>query len=167
MSRRTIAYPREPMYNESTMKPTELPRRKFTATDEIRQARPFYWIVMIVLAVLYVLAESQSDALHSPNRLILFTVLMLLHAGLHWYSPRVVGNMRASVIYLAAQGGQHAIERPGLRELVGRVAVIQKRRGAADERCRHRQSQDSQLHGCTPAECRTRVRRCRQRNPAR
>lgn len=87
------------------MKPTDPPRRRFTAEDEVREARPFYWIVMIVLAGLYVLAVTNSGALHSPDRLILFTVLMLLHAGLHWYSPRVVGNMRASVIYLAAQGG--------------------------------------------------------------
>ncbi|MGE5264802.1 MAG: sensor histidine kinase [Acidobacteriota bacterium] len=87
------------------MKPTDSPRRRFAAEDEIREARPFYWIVMIVLAALYVLAVSHSDALHSPDRLVLFTVLMLVHAGLHWYSPRVVGNLRASVIYLAAQGG--------------------------------------------------------------
>jgi NarL family two-component system sensor histidine kinase YdfH len=93
------------MYNESTMKPTDSPRPRFTASDEIREARPFYWIVMIVLAVLYVLAVSQSDALHRPDRLILFTVLMLFHAGLHWYSPHVVGNLRASIIYLTAQGG--------------------------------------------------------------
>lgn len=92
------------MYNESTVKPIESPSQTLTSADEVREARPFYWIVMIVLAVLYVLTVSGSTAVHSPDRLILFTVLMLLHAVLHWNSPRAAGNLRAGVIYLAVQG---------------------------------------------------------------
>ncbi len=76
---------------------------RFTSADEVREARPFYWIVMLVLAGLYALAVSTSPALVHPNRLILFTVLMLLHAGLHWASPRVAGNLRGGLVYLAVQ----------------------------------------------------------------
>ncbi len=86
------------------MKTPDSPRSRFTSADEIREARPFYWIVMAVLAALYLLAFSNSKVLHSPERLIPFTLLMLLHAGLHWTSPRIAGNLRAGVVYLAVQG---------------------------------------------------------------
>lgn len=75
-----------------------------TSADEVREARPFYLIVMVVLAGLYVLALSNSAALHSPERLIAFTLLMLVHALLHWNSPRLAGNLRVSVTYLVLQG---------------------------------------------------------------
>ncbi len=76
----------------------------FTSSDEVREARPFYLIVMAVLAGLYGLAVTNSVALRAPERLIVFTVLMLLHAALHWNSPRIVGNLRASIVYLIGQG---------------------------------------------------------------
>ncbi len=86
------------------MKLIDSPRQRFTDADEVREARPFYFIVMAVLAGLYALAGSSSTALHSPERLIPFTLLMLAHAVLHWNSPRLVGNMRASIVYLVVQG---------------------------------------------------------------
>lgn len=86
------------------MKPSITARQRFTSADEVREARPFYWIVMIVLAVLYGFAVSNSAALRSPERLVLFTLLMLVHAGLHWQSPRVAHDIRAGLVYLAVQG---------------------------------------------------------------
>lgn len=59
---------------------------------------------MLVLAVLYVLAVSGSAPLRSPERLIPFTLLMLVHAALHWISPRIAGKPRPSILYLAVQG---------------------------------------------------------------
>ncbi len=92
------------MYNESTMRHIDSIRERLSEEEEVRQARPFYWIVMVVLAVLYVLTLSNSTVLNSPVRLILFTLLMLVHAVLHWFSPRVVGKPRPSLLYLAVQG---------------------------------------------------------------
>jgi NarL family two-component system sensor histidine kinase YdfH len=83
---------------------SESPRQHFTSADEVRQARPFYVIVLVVLAGLYALAWSSSPVLHTPERIVPFTLLMLLHAVLHWNSPRFVGNTRASLIYLSVQG---------------------------------------------------------------
>lgn len=77
---------------------------RYSSADEVRESRPFYLIVMVVLAGLYLLAYSNSPALRSPERLVPFTLLMLLHAILHWNSPRLAGNLRLSVLYLAAQG---------------------------------------------------------------
>jgi NarL family two-component system sensor histidine kinase YdfH len=94
----------EPMYNKAAMKSINPPTPRFALTDDVRETRPFYLIVMAVLAGLSGLALYSSTELHAPERLIPFTLLMLLHAGLHWTSPRVVGNLRASVIYLVVQG---------------------------------------------------------------
>lgn len=101
---RTIGKASRRMYNTDDMKSNHSPHQRFTSADEVREARPFYLIVMLVLAALYGTAVSNSVALHSPERLIAFTLLMLLHAVLHWNSPRLAGNLRASVIYLAMQG---------------------------------------------------------------
>ncbi|MGE5140390.1 MAG: sensor histidine kinase, partial [Rudaea sp.] len=86
------------------MKPSSFSHARVEPSDEIREARPFYLIVMAVLAGLYALALSNSTALRSPERLALFTLLMLVHAVLHWNSPRLAGKLRASIIYLAVQG---------------------------------------------------------------
>jgi hypothetical protein len=77
---------------------------RFASPNDVRETRPFYLIVMAVLAGLYGLALYYSVELRAPEHLIPFTLLMLLHAGLHWNSPRVVGNLRASIIYLVVQG---------------------------------------------------------------
>ncbi len=85
------------------MNSSPLSTHQLSDAAEVRESRPFYVIVMLVLAVLYVLALYGAPDLHNPVRLVAFTALMLLHAVLHWQSPRVVGNGRASVIYLAVQ----------------------------------------------------------------
>lgn len=86
------------------MESTRSAYSRLSSADEVRETRPFYVIVMIVLAGLYILAYSNSTVLRSPERLVPFTLLMLLHAILHWNSPRLAGNLRLSVLYLAAQG---------------------------------------------------------------
>ncbi len=86
------------------MKSTDSPHPSSTEADEVREARPFYWIVMIVLVALYVLAVSGSTVLSAPERFVPFTILMLVHAVLHWSSPRIVGRLRPSLLYLVVQG---------------------------------------------------------------
>lgn len=92
------------MYNVRAMNTNRPAAQRLTSQDDVREARPFYLVVMVVLAGLYLLALSQSIELRAPERLIAFTALMLLHAVLHWHSPRLAGNLRAGVIYLAVQG---------------------------------------------------------------
>ena len=68
----------------------------------MREVRPFFLIVMAVLAFLYGWAVYQSPDLRAPARLIPFTGLMLAHAVLHWFSPRVA-FFRQGIPYLAVQ----------------------------------------------------------------
>jgi len=72
-------------------------------SEDVREVRPFFLIVMAVLAFLYGLAVFRSPGLRAPARLIPFTVLMLAHAVLHWFSPRVA-FFRQGIPYLAVQG---------------------------------------------------------------
>jgi len=72
-------------------------------SEDVREVRPFFIIVMVVLAFLYGVAVYGSLDLRTPARLIPFTVLMLAHAILHWFSPRIA-FFRQSIPYLAVQG---------------------------------------------------------------
>ena len=72
-------------------------------SEEVREVRPFFLIVMAVLAFLYGVAVYGSPDLRAPARLIPFTLLMLVHAVLHWFSPRVA-FFRQGIPYLAVQG---------------------------------------------------------------
>ncbi len=71
--------------------------------DEERETRPFFIIVTVVLAFLYGRAVYVWPELRQPAHLIPFTVLMLIHAALHWLSPRLASG-RGGMLYLAVQG---------------------------------------------------------------
>jgi two-component system, NarL family, sensor histidine kinase YdfH len=101
------------MYNTSTMESNQTfmgrVRRLFAQSppdqsEDVREVRPFFLIVMAVLAFLYGVAVYGSPPLRAPARLIPFTVLMLAHAALHWFSPRLASTSRWSILYLAVQG---------------------------------------------------------------
>jgi len=77
----------------------------FCSTKEnIRQVRPFYWMLLLVLAVLYAVSLADSPALRVPLRLIPFTVLMLAHAALHWIGPYLTTRRRWLFPYFVLQG---------------------------------------------------------------
>ncbi len=77
----------------------------FCSTPEnIRQVRPFYWMLLLVLAVLYAVSLAASPALRVPFRLILFTELMLAHAAMHWIGPYLTTRRRWLLPYLIVQG---------------------------------------------------------------
>jgi NarL family two-component system sensor histidine kinase YdfH len=77
----------------------------FCSTPEnIRQVRPFYWMLLLVLAVLYAVSLADSPALRAPLRFIPFTVLMLAHAGLHWIGPYLTTRRRWLFPYFILQG---------------------------------------------------------------
>src|SRR5512137_952113 len=77
----------------------------FCSTKEnIRQVRPFYWMLLLVLAVLYAVSLADSPALRVPLRLIPFTVLMLAHAALHWIGPCLTTRRRWLFPYFVLQG---------------------------------------------------------------
>jgi len=116
--------------------------------EEIREARPFYFVLFIVLAGIYVWALMSNPELRAPARLIPFTALLSIHAAIHWISlylgPRsrwiypyfalqvglvtviaVVSNGHGIVLglYLALAGEAVGVKE-GLRQSVGLVAGI-------------------------------------------
>lgn len=72
----------------------------------IREVRPFYWLLILVLVILYAWSVASSPELKIPWRLAAFTALILVHAGLHWFSPYLVSRKpRLLLLYFVVQGG--------------------------------------------------------------
>jgi len=101
------------VYNTGTMEPHQsflgrvqrlLSQSSPDQSEDVREVRPFFIIVMAVLAFLYGVAVYGSPDLRAPARLIPFTLLMLAHAILHWFSPRLAFPVRRGLVYLAVQG---------------------------------------------------------------
>ncbi|MCB9419835.1 MAG: sensor histidine kinase [Ardenticatenaceae bacterium] len=72
---------------------------------EAKETRAFYYLLLLVLAFIYGITLYEAPAMRQPIRLIPFTLLMLLHAGLHWFSPHFVLPRRRLAIYLIIQTG--------------------------------------------------------------
>jgi len=113
LSARTMASVNKVVYNTGTMEFNQtfmgrvrrlLSQSPLDQSEEVREVRPFFLIVMAVLAFLYGVAVSGSPDLRAPARLIPFTSLMLAHAILHWFSPRLAFPLRRGLVYLAVQG---------------------------------------------------------------
>lgn len=71
----------------------------------IREVRPFYWVLMGVLAVMYAWIVISTPTVRETGRLILFTGLMLVHMALHWISVRLTWRRRWLLPYFVLQGG--------------------------------------------------------------
>jgi NarL family two-component system sensor histidine kinase YdfH len=82
-----------------------LPDYYYDSAEDIREVRPFYWVLLVVLAFLYGWSVWRSPALQVIPRLAAFTGLMLIHAGLHWISPHLTTRRRWLLPYFIAQGG--------------------------------------------------------------
>jgi NarL family two-component system sensor histidine kinase YdfH len=76
-----------------------------TIQEETRETRAFYYLLLIVLAFIYGITLYETPAVRQPGLLIPFTLLMLLHAGLHWFSPHFILPRRHLAIYLILQIG--------------------------------------------------------------
>ncbi len=63
---------------------------------------PFFLILTAAFVFVYFQDVFSNPALHEPGRLILFTVLMIVHIGLHWLCIRVLRWGQVAV-YLAVQ----------------------------------------------------------------
>lgn len=74
-----------------------------TVEEEARETRAFYYLLLLVLLFIYGVTLYESPAMRQPARLIPFTLLMLLHTGLHWVSPYFVLPRRRLIVYLVVQ----------------------------------------------------------------
>jgi NarL family two-component system sensor histidine kinase YdfH len=108
--------------------------------EGLREVRPFYLIMLVVLVVMYIQAIYAEPGIRVPATLLLFTGLMLVHIYLHWYSFYVTLHQRLRLPYLVVQGGLAfgmvtlAHNNPGLAfglyfALIGEsIGVVQDRR---------------------------------------
>ncbi len=74
-----------------------------TIQEETRETRAFYYLLLIALAFIYGITLYEAPVVRQPGRLIPFTLLMLMHAGLHWFSPHFIRPRRRLAIYLILQ----------------------------------------------------------------
>lgn len=74
-----------------------------TVQEETRETRAFYYLLLIVLAFIYGVTLYESPAIRQPARLVPFTILMLLHAVLHWFSPHFILPRRHLAVYIIIQ----------------------------------------------------------------
>ena len=72
--------------------------------SEIPVEWPFFLILTAAYVFVYFQAVFSNSALRQPLRLALFTVLMVIHICLHWFSVRVAKTHKPA-IYLVVQGG--------------------------------------------------------------
>jgi len=70
----------------------------------IRDERLLYAVMLLVLESVYGWTWYAAPEVRAPARLIPFTALMLLHAGLHLAGPRLAPRRRWLPLYFAAQG---------------------------------------------------------------
>ena len=69
----------------------------------LKETRPFFWFLILVLILLYGMSIQSDPALRQTARLIPYTVLFLIHILLHWYMPYLANNNRHLIIYIVIQ----------------------------------------------------------------
>jgi NarL family two-component system sensor histidine kinase YdfH len=86
------------------------PKTNITLWQEIRRnfsslkpVWPFFGLLTLAMTVMYVLTLSNVPALRQPWMLIVFTLMMLAHTGLHWLSPVASATHSRSAVYLVVQ----------------------------------------------------------------
>jgi NarL family two-component system sensor histidine kinase YdfH len=76
---------------------------------DVATGLPFYLILYLVMAAVYVIALVSNPSLRAPGPLALFTVLMLAHGILHFFGPlvivaaRQINRWRWALVYFALQ----------------------------------------------------------------
>ena len=70
------------------------------------EERPFFYILTVAMVFMYVAAIVNSARIRTPVVLIPFTLLMIVHTGLHWLSPQMAQGPRKAwaASYMVGQG---------------------------------------------------------------
>ncbi len=69
----------------------------------LRETRPFFWFLLLMLVALYIISVVSSPDLRQPERLLPYTALFFLHIVLHWYMPYLVIRKRRLALYIVVQ----------------------------------------------------------------
>ncbi len=79
--------------------PEETPAHR----DEVREALPFFWVVLSVLVMVSFWSLHDVPALRSPGRLALFAGLVVTHGVLHWLGIHAAVRRRFLYPYFLVQ----------------------------------------------------------------
>ena len=71
--------------------------------EGLRETRPFFLFMMMVLVFLYGISVYADPSLRQLGRLIPYTLLFFLHIALHWFMPILVVQRRRLTLYLILQ----------------------------------------------------------------
>jgi NarL family two-component system sensor histidine kinase YdfH len=71
--------------------------------EETKETRAFYYLLMLVIIFVYGIALFEIPTIRQPARLIPFTLLMALHAVLHWFSVHFIFPRRRLAVYFVIQ----------------------------------------------------------------
>jgi NarL family two-component system sensor histidine kinase YdfH len=69
----------------------------------LKETRPFFWFLILVLVFLYGISIYSDPALRQPVRFIPYTALFFIHISLHWTMPYLVTQKRRLAAYLVVQ----------------------------------------------------------------
>jgi NarL family two-component system sensor histidine kinase YdfH len=75
-----------------------------SSDEDVTLTRPFFLVLYLVMVGGYVAALASDPSLREPARLASFTVLVVVHGGLHWFSERWAAFRRWLVVYFVVQG---------------------------------------------------------------
>ncbi len=67
------------------------------------EAWPFFLILTLMILAMYVWSLATVPGLSAPGKLIPFTLLCILHVGLHWFTPRLPRRLRLQALFLILQ----------------------------------------------------------------
>lgn len=68
-----------------------------------RDPRVFYWFLTLVMGVMYVVALMNNPVLRKPLEFIVFTLLMVIHVGLHWELEKILNKPKGGLWYILVQ----------------------------------------------------------------
>jgi two-component system, NarL family, sensor histidine kinase YdfH len=71
--------------------------------DDSNYVRPFFLFLSFVMVGIYIFSVTNSPALHTVWKIVVFALLMVLHIGLYWLSPWVFDHQRWLGLYLIIQ----------------------------------------------------------------
>ena len=99
------------LYNQTIMESPTTSTNLWTRTrndlqgyfDNLKPVWPFFGLLTVAMIILYGLTLSADPLMRQPLNLLVFTLLMLLHTGLHWISPSVGLNRMRSLVYMLLQ----------------------------------------------------------------
>jgi len=72
--------------------------------EVVGDARPFLIVMTVLLGIVSVVIVRDAPALFTPGRLLLFTLLMVIHLSLHWLSVYMTASTRLGTLYFVIQG---------------------------------------------------------------